>query len=518
LYLSPDQSQVRLAYFIGDTIRYLTDTVVLQPEILTSLSATGNLKPVQVNAAPLNNGVLAYSDRGHVWAEVPSILQGAQFVKLGQDDKASPTFGVSFDAAIDGTFFLLLDNRIGPDLGTTNGGAPPNLGGGVMDWVLTSGFVDSGVDISLDENPVAGTTTVDQTYSVYFRQVTQGETFTFREQNNGNFRNMYGIAAVSPQVTPVVIAATPDAILRGGNSTLQWTVPLGFTSVTINPGAVDVTAVTDTGTGVGSLVVSPTVDTIYTLTYSVGTGPVSIPPVTVNVNTFTATPGTIFTGQSSTLAWDIPAGATAVTISSGVGDVTSLTDGNGVGSVVVNPAATTLYALSYLAPGDTLPTNTGSLTVTVATGGSAFDTWMSTNYPGITAPNNTPEANPDGDNLSNFGEFAFAGDPGSGSNNGLLRSGLESVGISNHMTLTFACRAGAAFTGSGPATATVDGVTYAIRASTDLASFTVPVDEVSPAITTGLPAVPTGYEYRTFRITGPQSANPKAFLQALASP
>jgi hypothetical protein len=68
----------------------------------------------------MNEGVPAYNDRGHVWAAIPSFLQGAQFVKLAQDDKKSTAFQVSFTAAETGTFFLLLDNRVGDAVGGTN--------------------------------------------------------------------------------------------------------------------------------------------------------------------------------------------------------------------------------------------------------------------------------------------------------------------------------------------------------------------------------------------------------------
>lgn len=63
-----------------------------------------------------------------------------------------------------------------------------------------------------------------------------------------------------------------------------------------------------------------------------------------------------------------------------------------------------------------------------------------------------------------------------------------------------------------------DGVDYSVRASLDLSVFTLAVDEVSPAITTGLPTVPSGYTYRTFRVTAPKTANPKAFIQVKTSP
>jgi hypothetical protein len=362
------EAEFRILYNLPGGPQVLSDTVTLFPKIFTSVSALNNTKPVQVNAAPMNNGVLAYSDRGHVWAAVPSILEGAQFVKFGQDDKATANLEVTFTAATDATFFLLLDNRIGDNVGGNNPAAgtdnPPTLGGSVMPWVLTSGFVDSGLDIGLDESP-SGPTSIDQSYSVYFRQVANGETFTFFQQNDGAFRNMYGIAGVSPQVTPVAFVANPATILSGANSTLQWTVPVGST-VSIDQGVGDVTSLTNAGTGVGTLAVNPSATTTYTLTYDppgAGTPPVSLAPFTVTVNQFAATPTVITVGESSTLNVLVPAGSTAVTVNPGGLPVTI--DGSGAGSVVVSPAATSTYTLVYTAPTAATPTTAGTASVTV---------------------------------------------------------------------------------------------------------------------------------------------------------
>lgn len=156
--------------------------------------------------------------------------------------------------------------------------------------------------------------------------------------------------------------------------------------------------------------------------------------------------------------------------------------------------------------------------VKTAASGSPFATWMSTNFPAITAPNNDPDDDPDGDGVNNLAEFAFSGDPGDGSNNGLQRSAIDNISGTDHLTYTFACRSADPFTGTAPATVSKDGVDYSVRASLDLSAFTLAVDEVSPAITTGLPTVPSGYTYRTFRVTDARTANPKAFIQVKTSP
>jgi autotransporter-associated beta strand protein len=161
------------------------------------------------------------------------------------------------------------------------------------------------------------------------------------------------------------------------------------------------------------------------------------------------------------------------------------------------------------------PRITGDGTLTV-NAGPPFQVWLATNFPLLVAPDNDPGDDPDNDGATNFEEFAFSGNPTSGSDQGARRVAIDHVAGTNHLTLTLALRTGATFSGSGPMTATLDGIDYTVRGSTDLAGFTTAISEIT-AITAGLPPVATGYSYRTFRITAPVSAEPKAFLQALAS-
>lgn len=166
----------------------------------------------------------------------------------------------------------------------------------------------------------------------------------------------------------------------------------------------------------------------------------------------------------------------------------------------------------------TFTESTGLLEADAA--GSPFQTWATTNITAIDAgADATATGDPDGDGSDNLAEFALAGDPLDSSDNGLTRFGIEDISGTDHLTLTFACRSADAFTGAGPASVSKDGVTYTVRGSTDLGTFTVPVDEVT-AIPGDLPTAPVGYTYRTFRVTDAVSANPKAFiqLQTIATP
>ena len=149
---------------------------------------------------------------------------------------------------------------------------------------------------------------------------------------------------------------------------------------------------------------------------------------------------------------------------------------------------------------------------------SVFQSWMTNQFPSVIAPDNAPDADADGDSVSNFHEFALAGDPSDATTHALTRKGIETVGGSDHFTYTFACRSSDPFSGTAPATGAADGVAYSVRASSSLQDFALGVAEVIPALTNGLPAAPSGFTYRTFRITTPVDITPKGFIQITTTP
>lgn len=148
-----------------------------------------------------------------------------------------------------------------------------------------------------------------------------------------------------------------------------------------------------------------------------------------------------------------------------------------------------------------------------------FPAWMA-QFPSLSGANAAKLADPDHDGLTNEEEFAFDGDPSSGVASGKVRSRAETIGGQQALVITLPVRTGAAFSGTAPATATLDGVTYEIGGSNDLAVFNQNVSEVVPALT-GNPALPepnSGWTYRTFRLNGNvgggTSRGPKGFLRA----
>ena len=192
-----------------------------------------------------------------------------------------------------------------------------------------------------------------------------GQVYGFRltVKNTDGLQSSASTTVSTSQPTQVQISsftANPAAIQSGQSSTLSWTVA-NATGASIQPTVGSVDAHT------GSVAVSPTQTTTYTLTATGPGGPVT-QTVTVQVGAapagnpqilrFAASPISIAPGGQSTLSWTTT-GATTVTIS-GVGSVTAN------GSTTVSPAQTTTYTLTATsADGKSV---TAPVTVTVTAG------------------------------------------------------------------------------------------------------------------------------------------------------
>ena len=159
--------------------------------------------------------------------------------------------------------------------------------------------------------------------------------------------------------------------------------------------------------------------------------------------------------------------------------------------------------------------------------GTPYDDWATANITDFEPlADATPAGDPDNDGTTNLAEFAFNGDPLSGSDQGkvyMLTADSDYVGdpsSAKELILTVAVRTGtSAFAGSPSPTAiqAADGVTYTIEGSTTLGSFDTPVSVVPTPVTTDLPAVGTGYEYRSFSLDGSNGLPGKGFIRAKAT-
>ncbi len=160
--------------------------------------------------------------------------------------------------------------------------------------------------------------------------------------------------------------------------------------------------------------------------------------------------------------------------------------------------------------------SSGQIRLFKAVTASAYDTWIAT-FPSITAPaDKLITADPDKDGDTNLEEFGFGGNPSSGSDQGSRQIlTVDANGDSqNDITLTLEVRSGATFSASGNdlVSAPIDGVTYRIEGSTDLATWDSAVSAVTPTLGTGSPS--TGYVFRTFRLNAGNGLPGKGFLRA----
>lgn len=147
--------------------------------------------------------------------------------------------------------------------------------------------------------------------------------------------------------------------------------------------------------------------------------------------------------------------------------------------------------------------------------GNAYTSWAATK--GLNGTNNAPSFDADNDGSVNFMEFAFNSDPKSGAASGKVVTKIAPVGAENALTLTLPVRSTAAFTGTTEQTLAVDGLIYRVQGSDALQTWNLAVSEVTgadaTAIQTGLPALETGWFYRTFRSPGPIASDPADFLR-----
>jgi autotransporter-associated beta strand protein len=179
-----------------------------------------------------------------------------------------------------------------------------------------------------------------------------------------------------------------------------------------------------------------------------------------------------------------------------------------VTQVVLGPNVFTTPGNYNAASHPTYFSGTGSLVIPST---DPFPTWIA-NFTFAPGADLTKTGDPDNDGLNNLLEFAHDGDPSSGSASGKVVEKIDS----GYLTLTLPVRQGATFTGAGPLTATLaaDGLVYSIEGSGDLATFASGVVEVTPALSAGLPAVNSGWSYRTFRLTNPVTSAAAGFLRS----
>ncbi len=201
-------------------------------------------------------------------------------------------------------------------------------------------------------------------YNLDIKSLTDGATYTARFTRDGKtlekpFTHRAGTNvkvdayaadfAAAPVVTPAptitAFTASSSAITCGQATTLSWTTK-DAAMVTLNG-----TDVTNAG---GSMQMSPSKDTKYTLTVQNETGNAS-KELSVAVSLlaeFSASASNINTGDSLSLSWNVCPGAT-VAIAPGYANLAAETNAQGAGSLSLKPTQDTTYTLTTTYEGQT---------------------------------------------------------------------------------------------------------------------------------------------------------------------
>lgn len=170
----------------------------------------------------------------------------------------------------------------------------------------------------------------------------EGQTYQFRltvrDDHNGIGTDRVTVSTLNQVITVNRFIANPTNIKRGGSSTLSWDIQ-NATEASITPGVGTVDPQS------GSVVVSPTVTTTYTLTAKnakntvTATTIVTVEIATAQIVDFLGTPTRITRGQTATLSWGT-LNADTVSIAPGIGTVAQS------GTRSVQPNSTTTYTLT----------------------------------------------------------------------------------------------------------------------------------------------------------------------------
>ena len=130
-----------------------------------------------------------------------------------------------------------------------------------------------------------------------------------------------------------------------------------------------------------------------------------------------------------------------------------------------------------------------------------------------------PNADPDSDGKPNSQEYALATDPNSGGHDDVdFRIGDPDGGGSqtSAFVMTIPVRAGAQFsTDGGDLVAAKDGANYRVEGSYELMTWNLAISEVTAnqPFVSNLPALPVGWEYRSFRLPDQTPDTPRAFIR-----
>jgi hypothetical protein len=141
---------------------------------------------------------------------------------------------------------------------------------------------------------------------------------------------------------------------------------------------------------------------------------------------------------------------------------------------------------------------------------SGYRSFMSGNQ--LTGDTDTPEADSDGDGVSNFDEFAFGTHPGQPSQRSSFKPEAASNGAGGrHLVLPYLRRMGGTMNGTAYET---PEVIYQPEATLDFSSWDTPM-EVPLTLPPGLPTPPSGYEWGAIRLNVPSNLPQRGFVRLI---
>jgi len=171
----------------------------------------------QIATAPLDEGSLTFVDRTHIYADVPEYVIGAEYILLANDNKNMSTYELDITLSRNARVLVFVDNRMGGAAGGLD--VEPNIDG--MPWLGDLGFVDTGIDIGIDESADGS---INQYFSIFELEVKAG-TITIFGNTQGHGGNMLGVAVLPGRISETATNPVPEdgATDIPRDTTLGWT-------------------------------------------------------------------------------------------------------------------------------------------------------------------------------------------------------------------------------------------------------------------------------------------------------
>jgi hypothetical protein len=182
-----------------------------------------------------------------------------------------------------------------------------------------------------------------------------GRTLFFLSSSGGDIRSFLGAGTRSSGIAAVVGQIHHGALVFDDpTNTWTWYIDgVATASGTVNPESSNGGFFIGIHKNLSSNYFNGTIDEVAFYTHALPADRIaehvasmSTPPA---LNSFTASPISISSGESATLTWEIAPEVTALSIDQGIGNVLPLTT-EGLGSANVSPTATTTYTISATTP------------------------------------------------------------------------------------------------------------------------------------------------------------------------